>query len=382
MLTLVKSQIPGAFIPDANSAELTQAVARKSAERAIDPCPTLSYTDVATRDELVAAAGSLSEDGFAKVRLTADITYDSFNLLKVVEGTVILDLNGHTLEGADTVVHACGEGAKIIINDSKGGGTIRGLDENNNYGVLQVKEKGTIILNKGLITTTFKLRDVMFGVIGLSDGFFKMNGGEIHTNCACLMFSSPTSMHIKGGKLRSEICCAADVQGQGSLKIYGDASVDGGIIIDVGRLTICGNASITNTGYFYDGKPDTAYENLGVYCTRSEDSGIGPITIQSAILSRVGMFGNEYHTEGRGNDLSITIEGNASVRTSLGGPVIQLLEANTDYDQKVTLKLNRETYKRYDHDTLDTLYKEVYPDKSLKPEAFTADLTVNGGIEK
>jgi len=382
MLNLARTQVMGAYIPDANASEVTAAVAKKQEQKTIDPCPDLEYVEVTTRDELVAAAGDLSEDGYAKIRLAADIIYNSYNCLKVTAGTIVLDLNGHKLHGSDTVVHSYGEGTVIIINDLKGGGEIKGTDINNNYGVLQVKDGGHMVLNTGLITTSLEVKDVMFGVVAITEGSFQMNGGEIITNASAINTTN-ADIRIKGGYLRSNRTCVVYSDGDQAVQIYGNAHLDGGIVTKMGRTYICGDAILENTGYILGGKPYDEFDNLGTYCTYDESSGVGPTTIRSAIMAVSGLFGSEYYTgEDGNNDMSIVIEGNAKVSTSLGAPVIELLMPNTEYNQKVDMKLKRETYKLYDHDTLDTIYKEEEPDKSLKLEAFTTDLTVNGGIEK
>lgn len=384
MIDLARTQVMGAYIPDANASELIGAVCRKQEEETVDPCPDIDYVEVSTREELIEAAEDLSEDGFAKVKLVDDIISDTYNCLKLTkEGTVVIDLNGHLIQGSDTVVHACGEGVKIIINDFLGGGCVKGTDENSNYAVLQVREGGEIVLNGGLITTSFGDNDVLFGIIGYNGGTFQMNGGEIHTKASCIMCSTPGSeFNIKSGHLKADEVVAADIQGQSTLKIYGDAYVDGGLMIDIGNLIIEGDAVVENTGYTWRGEPYPFFVNLGKYCSYSETSGLGPDTISSVIVTRTGMFGNVHHAGDLGNDLNITIAGNAKVSTSLGGPIIQILEANTAHDQKVTIDLRRETYKRFDHDTLDKIYKEKEPSKSLPPETATVDLKITGGIEK
>ena len=383
MLNLARTQVMGAYIPDANASEVIGAVCAQQEKEMIDPCPDVPYVGVTTRDELVAAAGDLSEDGFAKIRLDEDIIYNSFNCLKVVKGTVVIDLNGHLIQGSDTVIHACGEDVKVIINDLKGGGCVKGTEENDNYGVLQSKDNAMLVLNAGFITTSFGEHDVLFGLVTYSGGDFQMNGGKMHTKASCIMCSTPGSViSVKSGHLKAEEVVGADIQGQSTLKLYGDAHLEGGIMIDIGHLIIEGDAVVENNGYTWNGEPYPFTVNLGKYASYSETSGLGPDCIQSAVIMRTGMFGNDHHADGLGNDMSVTIAGNAKVSTTNGGPVLQILEVNTAHDQKVDINLRRETYKRYDHDTLDAIYKEKEPSKSLPAETATTDLTIVGGLEK
>lgn len=376
-------QVPAQFSPQPTSERIRSAVSEKIQEEKINPYPDIEYQEVATSAEIQSAIADMTADSVVKLKLTEDITYDDANLAKITQGTLVVDLNGKGITVPHVAFNSAGENAKIIINDSVGEGWIQGIQLNSAAGVLQVVDNGTLILNKGEIyTRPGKNASVLSGVHIERNGKFIMNDGLIKTYVGCAVENLLGSVCIKGGTLYSMAACAIDICGHGAVEVSGDAEVNGGIIQHIGNLIIKDNAVVKNPGYATPtGKAFPIGYNLGEYATCDEPSGVSATRITSAITITTGLYGSDEFTDGKGNDLNLTISGNAKVSTGYDCERVSIGLANTAFDQNATINLrkNIDSYKIYDHAALDALCKEGLYSRTLKPEISVTALEISGG---
>lgn len=371
--------ISASYLKDASSEEVIVAASDKIQRQTQDPYPDLEWNEVSTRDQINELLGTLKKsDDAVKMKLTADLTYGSANFLKCTVGTVVFDLNGHSIIGFSTVFNAFG--GTIIINDSVGSGMIKGTKLNAVNGVIQARDGGTLILNGGKICTSKVQGDLLYGVYVLNGSTFKMNGGEI-VSCSPALNKEFGDVYIKSGKISSLSNCSIISDGQGYTKIYGDAEVTG-ILILMGHVIVSGHAKVNQTEYTtYDGtiisRDDC--ENLGERATYDEPCGRFAPVIFTPFEIVTGTYGDDIFTGGKGNDASLTIEGDVKISSVYSNLAVQIATPNTGYDQKLDLSLRRETYNICSHDELSTLCEEGKFERTLKPETKHTEMSISGG---
>lgn len=374
----------GTYFMDASSQDVIKAAADKIAQETIDPYPDLKWNEVSTRDEITTLISSLKIGEAVKIKITEDMEYGSANFMKVTQGTVVFDLNGHVIIGFSTVFNAFGEDAKIIINDSVGSGMIKGTKLNAVNGVIQARDGGTLVLNNGKIHTSLVDGDLLYGVYVLTGSKFIMNGGEIKSWSPAID-KELGDVSIKSGHVHSIANCAVVSCGQGAMKIYGDAKLDGGILQYVGHVTVSGNAIVNQVTYTtYDGSvlPLEDSENIGEMATYDEPSGRISPRIPCPITSFTGLYGDPIFVGDKGNESTLVVERDAIIKSVYPGPTVQIATVNTGYDQKIDVRLRKETYKIYSHDELAHLCEIGKFQKTLKPETKTTDISISGGIQR
>ena len=113
-------------------------------------------------------------DGTVKLMRDLTVDADSYYSLQLSSGTVILDLNGHSLTSADEVAILVAEGATLTVRDSGVAeipGAIDALSEGIN--TAGIKNEGELFVEGGIISAN------TFGI--LNDGILTISGGSVES---------------------------------------------------------------------------------------------------------------------------------------------------------------------------------------------------------
>ena len=292
--------------------------------------------------------------------------------------TVNLDLNGHDINCEAYALYV--NGGTLIINDDTGNGKIVTRALNKAYPAIQVNT-GKVVMNGGVIDCDAidipeGSNNYMYGVVCSGDGVFEMNGGTIKTKeAAGISITNGTAAgqgarFIIGGnsQLISHEGAAIYLADNKSVIVKDNAYIEGGIIARMGDIQVRDNARVVNKFATEDVFP------FGEYLLLS-----GTASTTAGIMALTGC----YNSNTDSNDLDITVAATAVV-SSAAGEAIGIAKLNTLYDQKVTVtvpnsnaliaKEGSPKVKVYEHSELADICTAA--GKTLKPEAFSTDLTV------
>ncbi len=189
------------------------------------------------------------------IELGADIVATSENSRLVMENvahTVILDLNGHSINRALTQAAENGNvltvnGGNLTIRDSQGGGSIKG-GNNSAAGGGVVVNGGSFTLESGTITGNSTDSNGGGVYVTGNDGYFTIESGSITGNTSAAkgggVYNEGSQLYLKGGS------------------ITGNTSTDlgGGIYMSNARLQSSGSPVVTGNG------------NSNVYLTEPMDN--------------------------------------------------------------------------------------------------------------
>ena len=241
-------------------------------------CGASKQDDFVDAKVAVATADGVKYETFAEafaaggeIVLLADV---ELNAPLVVEGTLVLDLNGKTLSYTSTVM-----GEAMITN--KGNLTIKDSAEtgviNYNYvgandasygkGNYTISNGGTLTVNGGKITIANLRQHAKYPIDNnntTGDAILVINGGWLYNynTSAIRMFCNSTtyknSVTVNGGVI--EGYCAIWIQNPGSKTVNGDLTITGGEIKTTAAAWVNGTSALKDV-------------SSAVYCTIAADGG-------------------------------------------------------------------------------------------------------------
>lgn len=318
------------FVPSVMAAEVTDATSLKTCLTDGGTCKVTKEVDASAEDRLV---------------ITKDVN---------------LDLNGNTLKALLEV-----QGSTLTITSSTTGGKLVGNSPSGKSAI--AVDGGKLVLESGTISN-----ENAYGVYCKNGATAIVNGGEITSKSSALAGNNTTGvMHfeVNGGTLTAGRGMSIYMPNQVSLKVT-DGTLNGGISVRMGTITISGGTINAAKGSYVDGTLDEMKKEY------ASDN----IWLPDAFA----VLGGSYPNTEDGNDLNVTITGGTfNVDNKLGSAIVVYDLGVVEQKMNVTIKggtfvtnsTDREVYNAFAFKDLGV----TEPKKGYGEKTNVVTTTITGG---